>query len=158
MHKSFFGLENDLYIVNCYIPPCTSEVHKGVNSDYFEILTQEIAKYSALGEIMICGDLNSRVGEMQESWDDFDQDVQFITRNAFPDTKWSSDLPIRYSEDKTINSFGRSLMHLINKSHLIMLNGRSIGDSMGKKTCFKYNGSSAVDYCIVSGNLLNNVC
>ena len=38
-----------------------------------------------------------------------------------------------------------------------MLNGRMLGDSIGYYTCHKYNGSSVVDYMIISEELLNSV-
>ena len=38
-----------------------------------------------------------------------------------------------------------------------ILNGRAFGDIIGDYTCFQYNGTSVVDYCIVSESLYRNV-
>ena len=54
----------------------------------------------------------------------------------------------RHNEDVTVNKYGRNLMNIIEQSHLIILNGRVLGDLKGSKTCHKYNGSSTVDYMI----------
>lgn len=38
-----------------------------------------------------------------------------------------------------------------------ILNGRTLGDMLGKFTCFTSNGSSVVDYAIVSESVLNSI-
>ena len=38
-----------------------------------------------------------------------------------------------------------------------ILNGRTLGDTVGKLTSFQYNGSSTVDYCVVDQKLLDSV-
>ena len=37
------------------------------------------------------------------------------------------------------------------------MNGRILGDTVGKLTSFQYNGSSTVDYCVVDQKLLDSV-
>ena len=44
-------------------------------------------------------------------------------------------------------------MKLANEANLIIANGRTIGDLNGRFTCHKYNGSSVVDYCLMSCHL-----
>ena len=65
----------------------------------------------------------------------------------------------RYSQDEnTTNSRGRTLIDLCRALSLRILNGSVVGDLTGKKkTCFKYNGSSVVDYVIISSRILNYV-
>ena len=38
-----------------------------------------------------------------------------------------------------------------------ILNGRILGDTVGKLTSFQYNGSSTVDYCVEDQMLLDSV-
>ena len=49
------------------------------------------------------------------------------------------------------------LIELCTENNLRILNGRTIGDWSGKKTCFQYNGSSLVDYVIAYQELIKNV-
>ena len=64
----------------------------------------------------------------------------------------------RYSQDEnTTNSRGRILIDLCRALSLRILNGSVVGDLTGKKTCFKYNGSSVVDHVIISSRILNYV-
>lgn len=153
LNKSFFGLECDLYLCNCYIPPQSSRFHDDLDNPYFNTLKDEISMFSSLGEIILCGDFNSRVGEIQESVYDVENDVlsrRYIDNNEF-------ELPFRHNEDKEVNSFGRKLIKFLNETNLMIINGRKLGDSVGSKTCYKYNGSSVVDYFITTYNLFSNV-
>ena len=60
----------------------------------------------------------------------------------------------RYSQDEnTTNSRGRILIDLCRALSLRILNGSVVGDLTGKKTCFKYNGSSVVDHVIISSSI-----
>ena len=59
----------------------------------------------------------------------------------------------RTSQDRTANKKGKELIELCDKSQLVILNGRKLGDIKGKFTCHKYNGSSVVDFIATSYNL-----
>ena len=59
----------------------------------------------------------------------------------------------RTSQDMTSNKKGKELIELCDKSQLVILNGRKLGDIKGKFTCHKYNGSSVVDFIATSYNL-----
>ena len=65
----------------------------------------------------------------------------------------SRDFENRNSRDTGINSYGRSLSELCIGNDLLILNGRTNGDSLRTFTCHTYNGSSVVDYAIVSHSL-----
>ena len=60
LEKTFFNLNADIFVSAIYIPPRNC-VYSDVK--YFDILEDKIAKYSNLGEIILMGDMNSRVGE-----------------------------------------------------------------------------------------------
>ena len=53
--------------VNGYIPPEDSVVHQDTNYDIFEVLFEEVSKFSQLGHVGIVGDLNARTGNTPES-------------------------------------------------------------------------------------------
>ncbi len=56
-----------------------------------------------------------------------------------------------------VNNFGRQLIDIVEETNLVILNGRTLGDLCGCKTCHKYNGSSTVDYIIVSLDIWSKV-
>lgn len=66
-------------------------------------------------------------------------------------------IPVRNSLDPIINSRGKEILDLCVASRMRILNGRKIGDSLGYHTCHKWNGSSVVDYAIVSEELLQHI-
>jgi exonuclease III len=150
LDKHFFKLENDVYIANCYLPPEDSVIHKDLEGDVFDILNEEISKYSKRGEVILCGDFNARSGNIQEklleSQENFHfDDVINITGDSVP-----SELTPRCNSDKTINNFGKKLVDLVETFGLYILNGRTLGDTKGEKTCYTSRGSSTVDYFVAS--------
>ena len=146
LDKTFFGLNNNLYIVATYIPPSDSIIHK--THDIFNTLNNEIAIYSQLGDVMIIGDLNSRISNKTE---------EYVTDFVNESSKTVLNTDIRYSADSIFNTQGKKLMHIINDNHMTVVNGRTVGDLDGHYTCVKYNGHSVVDYCIVSNNFYSNI-
>ena len=65
LDRSFFGLPNDLYICVAYLPPESSVYAK--NTDIFPDFTNEIDYHSTLGNVVVIGDLNARVGAKVET-------------------------------------------------------------------------------------------
>ena len=64
---------------------------------------------------------------------------------------------LRYNQDKICNERGESITDLSISSKLRISNGRKTGDSIGYFTCHKYNGSSVVDYCLVSECIFKDI-
>ncbi len=62
-----------------------------------------------------------------------------------------------YNEDIIVNKFSRQLVELASQSHMAILNGRVVGDLRGESTCFTYNGTSTVDYCITLLTLFESI-
>ena len=58
------------------------------------------------------------------------------------------------SQDKITDTRGNHLIDICVGNQLRILNGRLAGDSFGKFSCHTYNGSSTVEYVIVSEPLL----
>ena len=103
---------------------------------------------------MVMGDLNARTGEDPDLIhnDVYDQNIPLF-ENYLPD----SCIIDRYSKDKVVLARGRALNDLCIQTGLRILNGRSTGDLVGNFTCHNYNGSSVVDYGIVSETLLSRI-
>lgn len=149
LEKSFFGFENDLFVVAGYFP------YKRADEDSFwQKLELDILNYSTKGDVFVMGDLNSRIGTSDQhiTYIEVDMDNQhdLLTKTMHIQNK-------RCSQDKTITKRGRDLLSLCNKSDLIILNGRKLGDLNGSYTCHKYNGSSVNDVMIASNELYHKI-
>jgi hypothetical protein len=151
--KGPFQLPHDIYICVAYIPPCDSSYLAGLSVDVIEQLQDKITKYSALGRVILMGDLNARTG----------LDPDFITndsdRTVPVDLHYITDkqIPTRNNCDSVINARGRDILDLCTSARLRIVNGRKLGDTLGYHTCHKWNGSSVVDYVIVSEDLLDAI-
>ena len=120
------------------------------SNEVFTTLQQEIGKFSQLGKLVIMGDLNSRLGQIQEKYVTDITDLDNLNSDIIsPKTRNSNDI--------TVNSNGKIMMNIINDAHLIVVNGRTVGDFIGNYTCDKWNGSSCVDLCIVRYENYNDV-
>ena len=147
--KKFFNMEKDIYLCFGYIPPSNLMSNEESN-EVFTTLQQEIGKFSQLGKLVIMGDLNSRLGQLQEKYVTHITDLDNLNSDIIsPKTRNSNDI--------TVNSNGKIMMNIINDAHLIVVNGRTVGDFIGNYTCDKWNGSSCVDLCIVKYENYNDV-
>ena len=100
------------------------------------------------------GDFNARTGN----------DCDFIegdNTNHIPLNNSNYNLDIlnerRASCDNTVDSRGKDLLDFCICNQIRILNGRILGNSTGKHTCFKYNGCSVVDYVLASEQLFCNI-
>lgn len=150
--------ERDLFIGVCYIPPEGSSVYRCTNSplfqlDFFDILDVDIQTYSTLGDIYLCGDLNSRTGVCPDYVDD-------INLSRFIDVPVTDnfDIPVRKSDDKIVNAYGHRLLSLCKENSLHITNGRL---EPGRCTyhCVGrgHQGSSVVDYLITNFKHFNQI-
>ena len=151
LEKSFFCSHSDTYLAIMYIPPENSTNSIRSNDDPFQILECNIARYKQLGEIIIMGDFNARTATYRD----------FIVNDGpdLIDTMYQIDeeLPQRSNYDKVANRYGNLLLELCVSSGLRILNGRMVGDTLGKFTCHKYNGSSTVDYTLATENVIQDI-
>jgi hypothetical protein len=86
----------------------------------------------------------------------FEQNWTTIDNNSSA-WKWTYSRPIRNNLDKIFNDRGSNLLDLCISIRLRILNGRKPGDSIGYYTCHKYNGSSVVDYCLVTECIFQDI-
>jgi len=155
------------FVLNSYIPPTNSKLKNRTNcSDAnFDALQEKISNIldNSSNELVLLGDLNARIGASPE-FQIYDRAEEF---ELFPDTGRPSDFMVipdvapisqnRNSQDKITNRHKNLLLDLCGSQNLLILNGRTIGDSAGKYTCFKWNGNSVVDYFIASTSFLHRV-
>ena len=147
LDKTFFGLNRDIFVAAAYRPPRESTV-----GTFYSKLEKDITKYSSKGDIILIGDFNSRIGQLDQTISHIyiDELDNMNSRQLFLGDK-------RTSQDTTTNKKGKDFLDLCNKSQLVILNGRKLGDISGKYTCHKYNGSSVVDFIATSYNLYSKV-
>ena len=86
--------------------------------------------------------------------DDDNTNIPVVNRMFTPDAL--ATIP-RGNMDPLINSYGIRLLEICQSVPLRILNGRKLGDSTGSYTCYKTNGQSVVDYCLVSPRLYSSV-
>lgn len=147
LEKKFFNFVEDLYMCTIYIPPIESckKIYGENKYELWDTLEKSILKYRDHGQIMLMGDVNSRIGRDNGILEyNSDQECDYLVNN-------------RNSYDYVTNQFGRKLLEMCRQNNLIVLNGRSMGDLQGQFTSFNYNGSAVVDYCIVSQEFINKI-
>ena len=71
LDQQFFNLTNPLFICATYIPPEYTSKHINLKTDYFQAISESLLKYSRLGNIVMAGDFNARIGshEMDQNFD-----------------------------------------------------------------------------------------
>ena len=154
LDKNFFNLDKDLYIINVYVKPqnssaCATE-HNGL--DTIKLIETTINDLRNHGDVLLCGDFNSRIGHDPgmiecESTDyiplpsDYEPD-EFIPRNSL---------------DTSRNTYGTHFINLIKNNQLVILNGRTLGDFQGNFTSIQKNGCTVIDYMATSTALASSV-
>ena len=113
----------------CYLPPLNSSRQIDAQR-FYDCLLANIYEYQNHGRIFICGDFNSRCGDM----------VDFI--------EGIDDLGYRETIDFNVNKYGHLLIEFLLNSNMCILNGRYC--SSNDFTCITSTGRSVVDFCLVS--------
>lgn len=152
--KHVFSTDRDIMMLFAYVHPQNSPWYHQSDADCdienIDIcLTGLLKKYGDV-HFLVCGDFNSRVAEENPlnmipdydmpGWSNKDNENQILPRS---------------SEDKTSNSFGEYLLSLCAVFELAILNGTCNGDKDGKFTFISPIGSSVIDYCLISLDLLS---
>jgi len=141
LDKDFFNFERDIYTCLIYNPPVQSLVTQSlIYKSILDLLNESIEKFKKIGDILLCGDFNARVGNDNDFISNDNNQCNPSYLNYTGDSA-----NIRITQDKVI-----ALLDLCIGHNLRILNGRLAGDSIGILTCFTPNGSSTVDYSIVS--------
>jgi len=159
LSKTDFGLNDDLFICFCYIPPNNSVYYASHNTGFFESLEQKIRTYQTQGEIVVMGDLNSRIGERSDYIQNIDAFNEFIPEIDKENCNTSEeDIPLRFTMDKNVNTSGLKRLDICKSSDLKIVNGRIGSDAgIGSYTYYSTAGNSLIDYVFMSYTLFNNV-
>ena len=144
--KELTGEEKDIYIGTCYLNPA----RKDKNPQHIINLTENILSLKNKGHVIINGDLNARTGGLDDTISPDKYDEVFNIINI-------CNIQKRNSEDKIVNQRGNELLDLCKSFDINIANGRKNGDLFGKYTCFKWNGSSVVDYLLASNPLFDQI-
>lgn len=87
--------------------------------------------------LILIGDFNARTKNLQ--------DLEMVVENVDGSIRRT-----RQSEDEQVNDNGKKILQLCNDLSLVILNGRTIGDTEGKFTFIGGVGKSVIDYCLIS--------
>ena len=146
--KEILSSDTDLYICGTYIPP---EKSKYFDPEIFEEFENDITHFSSKANVITLGDFNARTSKQED----------FVSNEGneyIPDTSENSFyLKDRQNFDTSINNHGKKLIEICKTCDLRILNGRTLGDSLGQPTFHGKNGISTIDYIICNQNLLHNI-
>ena len=154
LDAAVFDRKDDLILIFTYIAPENSPIY--TDDDNGVILLNEkileIVSEHPRAKLFVAGDLNARIGNLQ----DFipHDDLEYI----FGETEYPTD-PFemsRASKDETQNRFGISLLDLCCMYNIHVLNGRLFEDVKGEITCVANAGRSVVDYMVASTSLFDS--
>ncbi len=133
-----------------FSPADSSYIHNtNTRTDYYNIISEQVIKYRHSKDIFICGDLNSRRGQLidyHENIPGTEGGLNYIDEYAKNVLNTVQDC---FSRDNCINEYGRKLIDFCKSSCYHIMNGR-LGDvpNTGDFTCYKGNGASLVDYLL----------
>jgi hypothetical protein len=120
-------------------------VYNVIDINTFDILQEDVNCFFQEGDVMVCGDVNARIG-IKKDFVEFDQAVVDIDDVS----AYSADIPlVRVSQDHKTNKFGNNLLDLCRSTGLRVVNGRLGHDEgIGKCTYYCELGSSVIDYVL----------
>ena len=156
--KNIVTTESRVYIACVYIPPVKSVYYKRYDCDLFTELEHSIELYSALGQVILIGDTNSRTATL----DDYVRNdrIHDTLRHRLDDLfnyDIDIDLPKRINPDDNTNCFGPKLLNLCKASGLRIVNGRHKNGFSNGFTFYGANGMSVIDYLLMPSVLFGTV-
>lgn len=66
LDKNTLGYCKDIYLCAAYIPPANSTYSQRLDENILDCIETDINKYKPLGEVILMGDLNGRVGNLPD--------------------------------------------------------------------------------------------
>jgi hypothetical protein len=154
LKHQFFNTSEDIFMCAAYISPHHSSYTSTQDTPAWESIRKDVENFGRRGKILIMGDLNTRTGHLPDFIEH--DDDKYITVPDSYDTDENFPVKRRNNMDPTIYpaTYCSQLTDMCKESGLRILNGRTLGDTVGRLTCYKWNGSSAVDYGIAHHSLL----
>ena len=149
LDKTLFNTVNDILLCLTYIIPTGSSRENSVESNTYDCIIDDMLSFNTIYQnncyYMVCGDLNSRVGNKK----DFIDDDYMYQLNMMPEDEILENVINRNSKDRSVNENGKHLLNFCKSTGLRIANGRVGQDSqVGQFTCVTKKGSSVVDYII----------
>ena len=142
-----------MVIGSIYNSPINSSYNKNNDCDLFEHIQKNIRNLSLDNHIIVGGDFNARVGDAKDYFEENQSDIEYLSLpQNYQICKCKKK---RTNQDEHKNKYGEKLTELAITSNMKILNGRTIGDLLGKYTYIGYNGASTVDYVLCSEEILN---
>ena len=142
-----WNMKRDIKIGGVYNSQANSTYSRKGANEMWETLEKESEGYAVRHHIIIMGDFNARTGKETDRIDLDDTVCTPVPENY----TYDEDKPPKQNSDKgRVCANGRKLLQFCKTSGSIILNSRTLGDTFGSRTSFQYNGSSTVDYAIVS--------
>ncbi|CAG2254084.1 unnamed protein product [Mytilus edulis] len=153
----FFSISRDVFVAVVYISPEYSSYNNKNNDieSIYSILLSDVEKYSSMGDIIIQGDFNAYTNT-QLDFIEFDNVTELVNLD---DSEYHPDRVLSRNnlDHKHTNNSGKLLLNMCKEAKIRILNGRTIGDLNGQPTCITYNGSSVVDYTLISEELIDSI-
>ncbi len=119
----------------------SSYIHStNTRTDYSNILAEQVDKFNDGEDIFLCGDLNSRTGQLQDFTDQItgnDGRLSYLVDHEQSDN--NVNIQKRFSRDKSMQEYGRCLINFCRSSGYPIMNGR-LGNvnNTGDFTCYKW--------------------
>ena len=151
--------DKDILFISTYIPPQGSTYYKDLSLSNGIVLFENFLLNLKLRyknhSIILCGDFNSRCGNVQPMLenDSFD----FYLGNDMVQNHSTCSYFSRSSEDKHINTFGKSFTDMCSTLELYIMNGTDVNTNSGSFTYIHPQGNSVVDYFLLSDDLLCDI-
>ncbi len=153
LDRKFFKRERDMYLACAYLPPQKSSIFSWYDVDVCEMLELDVIRYSNQGDVLICGDLNARVGNIADYIENDNTEYTPLPNMYIPDSFTKK----RFTLDQKSNEYGKWLTELCISAKLAIVNGRCIGDFRGAYTSHQPEGASVVDYNVISKSVFDEV-
>ena len=139
------------YIGFVYIPPECSPYY---DADDFNLLQEDVEHYSCTGDVILCGDFNSRTGGEIDHIpiDNMDELSKYAC-----DLVYSVNETCRHNVDVKVNNHGRNLLQLCKATGLQICNGRLEHFTTNKYTYYKQDKRSTIDYLIAPQQMFDKI-
>jgi hypothetical protein len=151
LDKLFLGTDKDVMFISMYVPPIESKFwqtgENGHGIDVLENVVMALHEKCKDFSIILCGDINARTASNNFSisfLDDFDK-MEVEATSVYS----------RVSQDEQENAFGQQLIEFCNIFDAVILNGLNLYSFDDSYTYIASNGSSVLDYFIVSRSMIH---
>ena len=149
LKKDFFSFDRDVTISFTYCVPANSSFSIRTQFDPFTDFENKICIVKHESDLICLGDFNARTG-LKPDYLDREANSDIPVLSDICATDYVATYPRGNLDSEMVNQYGDHLLSLCQSIPLRICNGRKLRDVQGSFTCFKFNGQSAVDYCLTS--------